>query len=339
MQPLVSIIIPVYNVEKYLHKCVDSVLGQTYTNIEVYLIDDGSTDSSGGICDEYLKKDNRIKVIHKENGGQGSARNMALDVCKGEYIAFVDSDDYIKSDMIEIMVSEMLKTSSELAICGIAVDTGIRFVENSGYTEERVLETYSLMKDYVSTPNIHTGPCNKVYCKKLFDSIRFPNFRAHEDAFIMHKILGQCSRAVHVGKCLYVQFIRDGSTEQSAFSEKKLKLLDCADDLADYYKNNFPDLYYLVAYKKVNDIAVLMYYINAKFCFIKNKCDYKMLAKLLVSEYDKLSSFVPKESKLSQKAGLALKHPIYFRLNGIVNGVTFLIKRIIRRICSRIRSK
>lgn len=339
MQPLVSIIIPVYNVEKYLHKCVDSVLGQTYANIEVYLIDDGSTDSSGKICDEYLKKDNRIKVIHKENGGQGSARNMALDVCKGEYIAFVDSDDYIKSNMIETMVKSIIKTCSDLGICGYIIDTGIRRTESSTYLNETVFNNEELMKEYVYTSNIYTVLWNKIYSKKLFNDIRFPKFRAHEDAFIMHRILGQCRRAVHVGKCLYVQFIREGSTEQSAFSDKKLKLLDCADDLADYYKNNFPDLYYLVAYKKVNDIAVLMYNISAKFCFRKNKSDYKMLNQLLVSEYDKLSSFVPKESKLSQKAELAIKHPIYFRLNGIVNGVTLLIKRIIRRICLRIRSK
>lgn len=117
---LISVIVPVYNVEKYLHKCINSILNQTYKNLEIILIDDGSTDNSGKICDEYALKDNRIKVIHKENGGLSSARNAGLDICSGDYIGFVDSDDYIAEDMYEYLYVN-LKKIMRMLLCVIFI--------------------------------------------------------------------------------------------------------------------------------------------------------------------------------------------------------------------------
>ncbi len=113
---MISVIIPVYNVEKYIYQCLDSVVGQTYSNLEIILVDDGSTDNSGCICDEYAKKDNRIKVIHKENGGLSSARNVALDIATGEYIAFVDSDDYLSLNTYEKCLEKLLETSADVCM-------------------------------------------------------------------------------------------------------------------------------------------------------------------------------------------------------------------------------
>ena len=115
----ISIIVPVYNVEKYLKKCVDSILGQTFTDFELLLIDDGSTDNSGSICDELAKTDNRIKVIHKENGGLSDARNIGIEVAKGDFIGFIDSDDYIDEDMYAFLYNNILKYDAELSMCEI----------------------------------------------------------------------------------------------------------------------------------------------------------------------------------------------------------------------------
>ena len=114
---LISIIVPVYNVESYLKKCLESIINQTYKNIEIILIDDGSTDSSGKICDDYANKDKRIKVIHKQNGGVSDARNTALDICRGDYIGFIDSDDYIELDMYETLLKFLLNNNLDVAMC------------------------------------------------------------------------------------------------------------------------------------------------------------------------------------------------------------------------------
>ena len=118
MNPKISIIVPIYNVEKYLPKCIDSIINQTLENIEIILVNDGSTDSCAEIIESYANKDNRIKVIHKKNGGQSSARNMGLDIAKGEYIGFVDSDDWLHYDMYENMYKSIKKVNSDLCVCG-----------------------------------------------------------------------------------------------------------------------------------------------------------------------------------------------------------------------------
>ena len=118
MEDLISVIVPIYNVEKYINRCIDSIIEQTYTNLEIILVDDGSTDNSGSICDEYAKKDNRIKVIHKENGGVSSARNVGLDTAIGQYITFVDSDDYIEKKYCEILLKTLKKQKADCVACG-----------------------------------------------------------------------------------------------------------------------------------------------------------------------------------------------------------------------------
>lgn len=118
MNDLISIIVPVYNVEKYLNKCIDSIINQTYKNIEIILVDDGSTDNSGKICDEYLLRDSRIKVIHKNNGGLSSARNEGINISSGEYIGFVDSDDWVEPNMYEEMYKKILYSNADIVDCG-----------------------------------------------------------------------------------------------------------------------------------------------------------------------------------------------------------------------------
>ena len=131
-QPLISVIVPVYNVEQYIHQCVDSILSQTYKNLEIILVDDGSPDNCPAICDEYARNDDRVKIIHQENGGISAARNSALDLCTGEYIAFVDSDDWIESNAYEEMMSEMQKKDLDVVFCGVNVITADGAIKRGG---------------------------------------------------------------------------------------------------------------------------------------------------------------------------------------------------------------
>lgn len=338
MKDFVSVIVPVYGVEKELPRCIESILNQTYPNFEVILVDDGSPDRCGEICDNYAKSDKRIKVIHKENGGQGSARNMALDICKGNYISFVDSDDYIKPNMLEMTLEAIRKTNADMVIFPLSVDNGVRIVENSSVENYTVWENNDLMYQYVATPNIGTGPCNKLYHRSLWEDIRFPQFRAHEDAFVLHRVLGKSKKAVFVTAGLYVQVIREGSTEQSSFSANNMNLLKAADDLMNYCKEYYPLLYPYVAYNKANDAVALMSKICSRFTYSKNKETYMKLRKILNDSCDTARQFSP-ESVPTKRTLFALNHPVLFRWKATYYGIERNVKGMIKRGIKRARNQ
>lgn len=214
---LVTIIVPVYNVEKYLHKCVDSLLEQTYKNLEIFLIDDGSTDKSGYICDEYACKDNRIKVIHKLNGGLGSARNMALSLCKGDYIAFVDSDDWVTYDFIETL----LKYCDEMTLscCGyyqvyeeVNIPNYIKktcVMENIEFIDTMDEYELKVTNGYKNNP-IGNYVCNKLWHKHAFDNIEFPSCK-YEDCHVILDLILKFDKITIIPQCLYYYRQREGS--------------------------------------------------------------------------------------------------------------------------------
>ncbi len=243
MSKLLSVIVPVYNVEAYLSACIESILNQTYKNLELFLVDDGSTDRCGDICDDYAQKDPRIKVIHKENGGQGSARNRALDVAEGEYIAFVDSDDYIEPTMYEVMIEALERTDSDMSLCGFITHSGLRVAKSPVPKEEYILNSAEeILRDYFSSPFVDGSPCNKVLRRAVFDGIRYPEGVAREDVYIMHRLFAQCARAVHGGHCFYNYNIREGSSEQQEFHPKYLISIKIADERCAFIEERFPNL-------------------------------------------------------------------------------------------------
>lgn len=199
-EALVSVIIPVYNVERFLIKCVESVLNQTYRNLDIILVDDGSTDSSGKICDELGNCDERVTVIHKQNGGLSDARNAGLNIARGIYYAFVDSDDYLSLDMLEIMVNSARRNSCEIAVCNI-----VRFSE----TGEQALFYHPVVQEQVllgekrfetlSQPSV----CNKLFESSLFENIRFPKGKYYEDTFVYHELLYRAKNVVLTGSNSY----------------------------------------------------------------------------------------------------------------------------------------
>lgn len=214
-----SVIVPVYNAEKYINKCVESILNQTFTDFELILVDDGSLDSCGRICDEYAKKDSRVRVIHKENGGQSSARNIGLDVAKGEIIGFVDSDDDIEVNMYKNLIDYMDKERLDIAFCDVYLVRGDRIRKQSMYSGNKVLNKKEGLNDNLIC-KIDNAVWNKIYKKSIFDNLRFKEGIVYEDVRIMYKIFNKSQRSGYLKECLYYYYKRPNSTIALSFNSK-----------------------------------------------------------------------------------------------------------------------
>lgn len=207
----ISVIMPVYNVEKYLAESIDSVLNQSYENFELILVDDGSTDGSSKICDEYKNKDQRIIVIHKKNGGLSSARNAGIDICKGNYIFFIDSDDTIPFNALELLWNKIRETESDLCV-------GNFYHGDTKEVEKLPLECMSGKKALENIYNYNgcfIVAWNKLYDKKIFDNLRYPLGKIHEDDFIAHIILHKASKVAFVNEAIYNYRVIQGSIMNS----------------------------------------------------------------------------------------------------------------------------
>lgn len=223
MNKLISIIVPIYKVEKYIHKCIDSLINQTYKNIEIILIEDGSPDNCAKICDEYAEKDKRIKVIHKENAGLSAARNDGVDICMGEYVTFVDSDDYISYSFCEELLNAIVENNADIAICGIN-----RFVEGENAeeaevnVETKVYNAKETIYNLISIGDYYDCACGKLYSKKILDGIRFPIGRIYEDSATTYKFYHMADRVVVLNvKYYYYLTKRADSIVGSAYTLKK----------------------------------------------------------------------------------------------------------------------
>ena len=240
-RPVVTIVVPVYNVEEELNRCVESLVGQTISDLQIILVDDGSTDLSGELCDAWADRDSRICVIHKQNGGLSSARNAGIDVAEGKYLGFVDSDDYIEPDMYETLLAGMVDDEVSMVTCGRYVHMGDT-VKNE-YTTPDVMRFNSAdaMKETLLGNIIDVSACDKLYRRELFDEIRYPYGRISEDAAIILQLLDRCSDVVHVGKCLYHYVFRTGSISKSTYSHKKLDVMHNCREMTAWVEKNKPD--------------------------------------------------------------------------------------------------
>lgn len=232
-QPLISVIVPCYNVEKYLNKCVDSILKQTYKNIEVILVDDGSPDKCGEICDFYAKQDDRVVVIHKKNGGLSDARNVALDIAKGEYVTFVDSDDWVDDDYVEYLYKMIEKDNSLVSIaCYRCVKNSKEINKKIQKEEINYLPSKSVIED-IFYQRKSTGAHAKMYSKKLFSSIRFPKGIIFEDLAIIYQVLLKVDMVSVSNRYVYSYLLRDDSIQGEFFSEQKYKSTMYVKDLLE----------------------------------------------------------------------------------------------------------
>ena len=282
----ISVIVPVFNVENYLEKCVKSIIEQTYKNLEVILVDDGSTDKSGFLCDELKKQDYRIKVIHKTNGGLSDARNAGIQVSTGKYLSFIDSDDYLERTALEQMMQAILISHSEIAICNI-----MRFYDD-GCTEEfynptdnqEVLEGIRRF-DTLNQPSV----CNKLFDAKLFENISFPYGKFYEYTYVYHELLYKADKVVLTGKTGYWYLSRKGSIlGRSQFSNRYFDFIEAvymrADflikrDIQPYGDEAFLSLYAALANAEKNIDHKLnkddFHKVREYYRHVYNKIDYK----------------------------------------------------------------
>ena len=246
MNSLISVIVPIYKVEKYLRKCIESILSQTYTNLEIILVDDGSPDKCGEICDEYEKRDSRIKVIHKKNGGLSDARNAGLDIMAGNYVAFVDSDDWIEPQMYEHLLAKLHYFHADISIGGVSCDLD----DNGIINTEKIVSYDSAPFSEGNVETMHRffttswAAWDKLYKATLFRDIRYPVGEINEDEAIVLQLLSKCSRVCYSGEIFYHYMKRPGSGSITAanFSVKKLAWqAHCRDNL-EFVQAHYPTL-------------------------------------------------------------------------------------------------
>ena len=248
MSPLISVIIPVYNVENYIEKCVTSVCNQIYKNIEIILINDGSKDSSGVLCDKLADTDSRIKVIHKENGGVSSARNTGIENANGEYLCFIDGDDYVTAEYVSDMFTVTEKTDTDI------VTTNQYKIWNDGKTEELFPQkaeqgTYFIksgintLADMLYGKTCYATCCCKLYKKEIFESIRFPKLSMGEDSFTMYQCFLKAETVAHLYKPNYYYVQHEASAMHTTNYDKFYDYIELSDTFMNMVNSNYPELF------------------------------------------------------------------------------------------------
>ena len=240
---MISVIVPVYNVEAYLNRCVESIVGQTYRDLEIILVDDGSRDGSPQMCDEWAKKDGRIKVIHKENGGLSDARNAGLAVATGDYVSFVDSDDLIHPQMIELLYQEQEVHHADVVECGFLKFRDYNEISSEVRTVQDTIELTpeNALAELILEQRIHQIACCKLYRRELLAGIPFPVGRICEDEFWTYKIIGKATKIVCFSTALYYYYQREGSIIHT-YSLKRLHCIEAFEERLKYVKEHFPRL-------------------------------------------------------------------------------------------------
>ncbi len=230
MQFLVSIIIPIYNTEAYLGKCLQGIVSQSYKNLEIILVNDGSTDHSTDICKEYASKDNRIKYLSQSNSGASTARNNGLDHARGDYVMFVDSDDWIDSNMVEELVEGIIKHKTSMVISQVPGDIVV--------PSDMTVEKFQALETILG--GAWWGPVGKLFRKDLVDDIRFPKATISEDyVFMVHTVL-KCESIYYDSRCFYHRETRTGSLSRMSLSKRKFEEYDNVSYVAQFIRENYP---------------------------------------------------------------------------------------------------
>lgn len=263
MNDLISIIVPIYNVESYLTKCIESIINQTYKKLEIILVDDGSPDNCGRICDDYAKKDNRVVVIHKQNGGLSDARNAGIEIMKGQYVGFVDSDDWIEPDMYEILLRNLKKFNAEMSFGGVAddlvTDGGVTTVKVSDYGKEPFAESErDAMKRYFCGS---WAAWDKLYKAELFEDVRYPVGEINEDEAIVLQLLSKCNRVCYTNQIFYHYMKRENSKSitSTGWNRKKLAWCDHCEKNMFFTMKNYEEL---VLYARQRYCSSLIWALN-----------------------------------------------------------------------------
>lgn len=238
----ISIIVPAYNIESYIEKCLNSIINQTYKELEIIVVNDGSTDHTPDIINRIAMIDKRIIVIHKPNGGLSSARNAGLDRTTGDYIGFVDGDDFIAEDMYELLLKNMMNTDSEISICKVQRIYKNHFIKESDSNKQVVLNNVEGLRSLLEGTIIHHYAVDKLYNKRLFETIRYPEGKIFEDVFTTYKLFAQSKRTVYCDASKYFYVQRANSILRKSFNEKKLEYLEAVNEMAIFINENYKEL-------------------------------------------------------------------------------------------------
>lgn len=319
----IAVIVPLYNVEEYLPRCIDSILNQSFSDFRLILINDGSTDRSGDICDEYKEKDNRIKVIHQENMGISMARNNGIENVKEDYVTFVDSDDYIHRDMLKILYRTLNKYKGDISVCQFELSyEDIRI-------EDEELENHSITKNNRQAVDMIVGesnvnmivPWGKLYKRRLFENIKYPEGKYHEDEFVTYKLIYKAKKVVINTEELYYYTQRKQSITGSTYNSKRLVKLEALKEAIDFFKDHDE--------KELESRARLRYLMNIQIGYYKVKyemSDQQDTLRKLKSEYDLEYKYV-----LQNKHNLTIRNKIMLRFFKLFpNLYCYVVKKSIK---------
>lgn len=315
MNPLISVIVPVYNVEDYLDRCVESIVNQTYKNLEIILVDDGSPDNCPQICDDWAKKDSRIIVIHMKNGGQASARNEGLRIATGELIGFVDSDDYIDKTMYELMYECLRENNSDIVEC-----TKMDFDDNQkfdyvGSNQVLVFNRKEAIEDFLKETHLKCTVWNMLCKAEIAKCIMFDDGKTHEDILWPYRVYMKADRIVYLDKALYYYYQRPGSTMNKAYSEKRFDGLDALEQRAKLVKLDYPEYYSLATRSYLGACKYQYQYL----CRQPNSKELENYKRIIYSR------FISGDKKALYD-GLSIKYKLWFSMFSIAPNLTSNIR-------------
>jgi glycosyltransferase involved in cell wall biosynthesis len=303
MEDKISVIVPIYKVEKYLNRCVDSIINQTYRNLEIILVDDGSPDNSGRISDEYARTDSRVRVIHKSNGGLSDARNAGIEIATGEYIGFVDSDDFIHPEMFRDLHEQIQKHDADIAQCSFRPVTDDTFIDPGGAGNEKVISNLDALRlIYTQYKVDYIVAWDKLYRKHLFNSIRFPVSKIHEDEFTTYKLFYLSGKIVVIDKKYYYYYQSPNSIIRSGFNLKKLHYTEAMEERILFFKEKGLTDFFSLAARKYAQWILLFLYLNNKA--IKNLPEVK---KDLDSRYAAVEKLVREDPTVMKRLKAVLR--------------------------------
>lgn len=223
MDDLISVIVPIYKVEKYLKKCVESILEQTYSNLDIILVDDGSPDNCGDIIEEFRKKNERIRTIHQKNGGLSDARNSGIKIAKGKYIVCIDSDDWIEKNMIEVLYKDIINTNSDISVCEFVEEDDLQNILSTKKYNNEIIEFSSkeALKSLIKQDILTNHAWNKLYKASLFEGIEYPKGQLMEDVSTTYKLFEKANKIVYQNTSLY-HYIQRGTSILGNITEKRI---------------------------------------------------------------------------------------------------------------------
>lgn len=321
--PLISVIVPVYKVEEYLSRCVDSILSQTFEDFELILIDDGSPDNCGKICDEYTKKDNRVHVIHQENGGLSSARNAGIDWAfensDSEWLTFIDSDDWVHIQYLDLLLSAASEKNAKISVC--------EYKKVSNYLKPTLIPSSATQKIsseelYTEKNTVATIACGKLYKKSCFKAIRYPVGKIHEDEFVTYKLLFEQPYIVYLDAQLYFYYTNVNGIMCSAWSPKRLDTIIAREEQIAYFRSYG----YINALKKSE--SLLLGYLIAQIDITKNSEKYRFYAPKLRKKLKKCIKDYKKDLELSFKKNQGIYEKAYPKLTKLYWFVSYELSKL-----------